>query len=68
MNFIDTHAHLPMLKHAPVAEILARSRQAGVETLVTVATERENWESSRAFAEQDAKVFYTLGLHPADYP
>ncbi len=64
MKFVDTHAHLPMLKHGTTSEILERSRQAGVEQLVTVATEEENWESSRAIASTDPHVFYTLGLHP----
>ncbi len=64
MKFVDTHAHLPLLEHAPIPEILERAAAAGVETLVTVATELSNWESSRKHAEENAGVFYTVGLHP----
>lgn len=64
MNFIDTHAHLPMLEHAPTVDILARAKAAGITQMVTVATELSNWESSRKHAEENENVFYTLGLHP----
>jgi len=64
VRFIDTHAHLPMLKHSPSIEILERARAAGVTPLITVATELSNWQPSREFAENNPDVFYTLGLHP----
>ncbi len=64
MRFVDTHAHLPMLEHSPIPEVLRRASSAGIDTLVTVATELSNWESSRRHAEENANVFYTVGLHP----
>lgn len=64
MKFFDTHAHLPLLEHSPVNEILERATAAGVTEMVTVATELSNWEPSRAFAEANAGVYYTVGLHP----
>ncbi len=64
MKFFDTHAHLPMLAHAPQAEILSRAAQAGVTQMVSVATELANWDSSRQAAIDNADVYYTLGLHP----
>lgn len=64
MKFVDTHAHLPMLKHASRDDIIDRARQAGVATIVSVATDLTNWESSRLAAEQNLSVYYTLGIHP----
>jgi TatD DNase family protein len=64
MIFFDTHAHLPLLEHSPVNEVLDRATAAGVTEMVTVATELSNWESSRAFAQASPGVYYTVGLHP----
>ncbi len=63
MEFIDTHAHLPLLKDSS-GDVLERAQKAGVLKLVTVATEASNWESSRQAAADFENVFYTLGLHP----
>jgi TatD DNase family protein len=63
VEFIDTHAHLPLLKESTTEEVLVRAKNAGVVKLVTVATELSNWESSSK-ASAAKNVFYTLGLHP----
>jgi TatD DNase family protein len=64
VKFVDTHAHLPLLKHADRDAILKRASEAGVEKMVTVATELSNWEESAACAAAIPSVFYTLGTHP----
>lgn len=64
MKWVDSHAHLTMLEHSPLPEILERSRRAGVQYLISVSTDETNWEGNRLLAEQDADVYYTLGLHP----
>ncbi|MBY0369433.1 TatD family hydrolase [bacterium] len=64
MKFFDTHAHLPMLEHAPEQEIVDRAWTSGVERMVTVATEVANWDSSREAAHRHKHISYSLGLHP----
>lgn len=63
LEYIDTHAHLTMLEHAPLDDILDRARTAGVRRLVSVSTDESNWESNRKVAEE-RNLFYSLGLHP----
>lgn len=64
MKFFDTHAHLPMLEHVPEQDAVDRAWTAGVEKMVTVATEQKNWASSREAAHRHAHVYYSLGVHP----
>lgn len=64
IQFFDTHAHLPMLKHDTVDNVLERSTTAGVTEMVTVATEVANWQASAECAAKYPNVHYTLGIHP----
>lgn len=66
MKFIDTHAHLAMLEHAPLQEILMRAKTAQIETLVTVSVDEKSWLPNQNIAEKEAGVFYSLGMHPHD--
>ena len=65
-QYIDSHAHLPMLTHSPLEEILERAREAGISKMITVSTDESNWESNRAIALSHPHLYYTLGLHPHD--
>lgn len=64
MEYIDSHAHLPLLTHDSIDAILNRAKRAGVTRLVTVSTEQANWESNKQTAESLAYVYYSLGIHP----
>lgn len=64
MQYIDTHAHLSMLTHDSLANILARANDAEVSQIVTVATDESSWDLGREIASKEPTVFYTLGLHP----
>lgn len=66
IEYIDTHAHLPMLEHDTREQILQRARQAGVGRMVTVSTDETNWQSSQQAALADPKVYYSVGMHPHD--
>ncbi len=62
--WIDVHAHLNMLEDTP-AETVKKSFAVGVEKIITIGTEPDDWD----FVLQQAKtfpgqVFATLGLHP----
>lgn len=63
-GFIDTHAHLAMLEHASLSEVLERARESQIEKMVTVSVDEKSWESNRLLAEGLANVWYSLGLHP----
>lgn len=53
-----------MLTHSTAEQIVDRAAAAGVDTLVSVATERGNWDSSQEVAQRFPSVYYTLGIHP----
>ena len=65
-SFIDTHAHLGMLDHAPSEEIIARAKAQGITKMITVATHEESWSVNEGFASKSPNIYFTLGLHPHD--
>ena len=70
MPLIDTHTHLESFaRRGPevLAGALARAREAGVETLITMGTSPDDWELYRGLAREHAAtglVRHTVGLHP----
>ncbi|BET69011.1 TatD family hydrolase [Opitutales bacterium ASA1] len=66
MALIDSHTHLEGFHRAgETAAILARAREAGVETLITIGTEPQDWETYREIERAEGGyVRHTLGLHP----
>lgn len=63
-GFVDTHAHLAMLEHASLSEVLDRAKTSQIEKMVTVSVDEKSWESNRVLAETNSNVWYSLGLHP----
>ncbi len=59
---IDTHAHLDACSD-PVGA-LRRSREAGVERVVTVGTGIDSCRASLELADGEKGVFAALGIHP----
>jgi len=66
MGLIDTHTHLESFaRRGDLPAVLARAREAGLEALVTIGTEPEDWMLYRGIAaEHPGWVHYTAGLHP----
>lgn len=69
MGLVDTHTHLESYaRRGDLPAILQRAREAGVDAMVTIGTDADDWGLYRdlAAASQDTTplVHYTAGLHP----
>ena len=65
-KIIETHCHLDYLKSEPLTEILAKSKEAGVEKIMTIAVEPDNFDPVFELAKNHDEVFFTQGIHPHD--
>jgi TatD DNase family protein len=63
---IETHCHLDYLKKNPLDEVFEKSKQAGVEKIVTIAVEPDNYDDVLKLAEEHEQVYFTQGTHPHD--
>jgi TatD DNase family protein len=62
---VDSHCHLDFPELAEDREqILMRARDAGVRTIVTIATRVSRYETYQAIADSDPDVWFTIGTHP----
>jgi TatD DNase family protein len=62
---IDTHAHLTDKRiHPDVDAVVQRAAEAGVGTIVSIATGAEDWDADLALAERFPGVYATAGIHP----
>lgn len=66
VGLIDTHTHLDSFaRRGELPVILQRARDAGLEALVTIGTDADDWALYRHLARDHADfVYYTAGLHP----
>lgn len=66
MGLIDTHTHLESFaRRGELPAVLARAREAGMERMVTIGTDADDWTLYRDIAAQHRDlVDYTVGLHP----
>lgn len=66
MGLIDTHTHLDAFaRRGELPVILQRARAAGLEAMVTIGTDSDDWSIYRDLArEHPGLVHYTAGLHP----
>lgn len=66
MTLIDTHTHLDSFaRRGELDAVLRRARDAGVEEMVTIGTDTDDWALYRDLARQHPGcVHYTVGLHP----
>ncbi len=70
MSLIDTHTHLESFARKGgdvLATALARAREAGVETMITIGTSPDDWDLYRSLARAHTAtglIRYTVGLHP----
>jgi len=62
---VDSHCHLDFDELArDRAGVLARARTAGVGTLLTIGTRRDNAAVVKGIADENANIFCTVGIHP----
>jgi len=62
---IDTHTHLDDVRYEPDREsILARAREAGVETFVTIGCDLATSRAAVDLADRYPFVYATVGVHP----
>ena len=61
---IETHCHLDYLKNTPVPEIIAQAKELGVEKLVTISVEPDNFSAASDLAKKYSHVYCTQGVHP----
>jgi len=65
--FIDTHCHMEMKEFdRDRDEVLARSREAGIESLITIGSDLEGTLKGIALAEQRDGIYCSVGIHPHD--
>ena len=66
MQLIDSHCHLKsFLDKENLDEILSRGRENGINKLITVGTNSQDWECYKNLSElYDKVIYYTVGLHP----
>ena len=66
MGLIDTHTHLDSFaRSGQLPGILQRARAAGVEAMVAIGTDADDWSLYRDLATEHAGfVHYSVGLHP----
>lgn len=66
MGLIDSHTHLESFaRRGELAPILERARAAGLEALITIGTDADDWGLYRDIAAAHAGfVHYTAGIHP----
>lgn len=62
---VDSHCHLDFADFdADRAELLARARSNGVQTMVTISTRIKKFPQIKAIAESDADIWCSVGTHP----
>lgn len=61
---IETHCHLDYLDKDALHSTLARSREVGIERIITIAVSVDNLQVVRELASTHADVWGTQGIHP----
>jgi TatD DNase family protein len=66
MGLIDTHTHLDSFhRRGELPVILERSQAAGLEAMIAIGTDTDDWTIYRDLAQaHPGLVHYTVGLHP----
>ena len=61
---IETHCHLDYLQNSPIPEIIQKAGELGVEKMVTISVEPDNFSAASELAETHPNVYCTQGVHP----
>lgn len=65
--FYDTHAHLTYPDFADeLPQVIERAQAAGINKVVSIATDQESSQGVLALTERFASVFAVIGWHPSD--
>jgi TatD DNase family protein len=66
VGLIDTHTHLDAFaRRGELPAILQRAREAGLEAMVSIGTDTDDWSLYRDLTrEHPGLLHYTAGLHP----
>ncbi|KAF1032949.1 MAG: putative metal-dependent hydrolase YjjV [Pseudomonas sp.] len=65
MEWVDSHTHLDFPDFdADRREVLARSRQRGVQRMVVLGVYQHNWQRLWDLVQHDADLHAAFGLHP----
>jgi TatD DNase family protein len=66
VTLIDTHTHLDFPEFdSDRREVLAHSRELGVQHMVVLGVYRQNWQRLWDLVQTDDGLFAAFGLHPA---
>lgn len=64
-GLVDSHCHLDFPDFAQERDaVIARAREAGVGTMLTICTKIAEFDRIRAIAESDPDIWCTIGTHP----
>lgn len=66
MPYVDTHCHLDHHEGLSPAEQVARAREAGVQTMITVGTDMATSHQAIGNARRFDGVWAAVGVHPND--
>jgi len=64
-KMIDSHCHLdhePLLQN--IDEVIKRSKDIGIEKLLTICTTFESFEKIKLLIKKDMMIYGTYGIHP----
>jgi len=64
--YIDTHAHLDMLKKRSPESSVSESMEENVRYIINIGTDLDGCRKSLEYAEKFDNVFGSLGVHPHD--
>lgn len=65
MFLVDSHCHLDFRDfEGELDDVVARARDAGVSTMVTICTHLSRFEGVRAIAERYENIWCSAGVHP----
>jgi TatD DNase family protein len=64
MYFIDTHAHIDMLKNMAPEEAVSKSISEGVKYIINIGSSVGGSRKSVEFAKKFENVFASVGVHP----
>lgn len=65
-KIIETHCHLDYLKAKALDEILEDSYGVGVDKIITIAVEPDNFDTVMELATKYDPIYFSQGIHPHD--
>lgn len=63
---IESHCHLDYLKQLPLDEIVSKSKEAGIDKIITISVDPDNLQTVIDIAKSHPDVYCTQGIHPHD--